>query len=127
MISFPTSPRPSLMGPSTISIATEDSDDYDALSSVTGRDWHGYLYPRKPILVFKDRGFSKLGSNAYAGIPSCQPRNLTMAVQVSTDTTMQHCKVGIQRQGFGTSPTLWSFASSFVCWALIIGRSSLVC
>ena len=109
------------MGPPTISVAAEDSDDYDALSSVTGKDWHRYLYPRKPVPVFKDRGFSELGSNMYASIPPCQPRNLTMAVQVSTDTAVRHCKVGIQRQGFGTSPTLWSFASFFVRWALIIG------
>ena len=111
------------MGPSTIFAAAEDSDDYDALSSVTGRDWHGYPYPRKPVPVFKDKGFSELGSNAYAGIPPCQPRNLAMAEQVSTDTAVRHCEVGIRRQGFGTSPTLWSFTSSFVrCQALVVGK-----
>ena len=102
------------MRPSSISIA-EDSNDSDALS-FCGRNWHGYT-----------RWFQWIGVRVLQkpGVVQCVRR---YASNTDKETSQWQCRrqltppcsiarFGIWRQGFSTSPTLWSL----VCWALVVG------
>ena len=102
------------MRPSSISIA-EDSDDSNALS-FCGRNWHGYT-----------RWFQWIGVRVLQK-PGVVQRVCRYASNTDKETSQWQCRhqltppcsiarFGIWRQGFSTSPMLWSL----VRWALVVG------